>query len=807
MSQVKPLKLLSNGEMSFIDSVQDELTMRSLTSKVGDASVIIDASEDNFIELKDEAGVTKATLDKDGNMVVQDLTVEGVETVVGAIVAESSLTVEGDLSVDGSVTLGDSGSDLINFVGMAGTSLDMASNKIINLADPTDNSDAATKLYVDGEITTAISGVSFEGWELGGNLLDEATNFGSTNDEDVRFVRNDQLAFSLIDSSSNPGNAVIRVFSPLTTSSDINFFEAGEGVVAGIRTDEGTLEFVSDGVTSFTISSSGNFSNTLDMGDNLITSLATPSASGDAANKDYVDTEISEAISNIDLDSVWSLEGNSLSVSGRLGTTNDQDFAIIRNNQEYLKLSNTTFYSMVTPTLDSNVPVLFGSDESKKGVVFASEDGLNYAVNYGAIGLGSSDELNFGLVDHENSNGSVTIFEGSRVIANNGGTYTAGEVILSAGATDGDVSNGSSVHSGSLSIETDNGAGVNANSGNISLTTGSPVGSGVRGVVNIDAGLVNIDAAGLLLGDTSFAGTNYVLTSYQDVVGDNYAIFESVGEAGLLIRTDNKSASEEESHDIYIRSGNASGASGKSGNVIITTGGVDEVTGTKGFVVAKDLIDAVDPRDAVSLQFLESYVDGAASGFATQSYVDQELDNYLPLLGGSMLGALDMGDNLITSLATPSASGDAANKGYVDQAILDALENVDAATAEDVALTFTASGAIAAGAPVYVVSSADDTVAEGDASEIGTSRLIGIAEEAIADTEQGLITVTGFAEIPVGQIDGGAFTVGSPVYLSETTGNLTSTAPTTTGARVYQVGTATASNKLVIDLKQGITIT
>ena len=39
---------------------------------------------------------------------------------------------------------------------------------------------------------------------------------------------------------------------------------------------------------------------------------------------------------------------------------------------------------------------------------------------------------------------------------------------------------------------------------------------------------------------------------------------------------------------------------------------------------------------------------------------------YLPLTGGTMSGAIAMGNNKITGLATPTASTDAATKGYVD---------------------------------------------------------------------------------------------------------------------------------------------
>lgn len=64
------------------------------------------------------------------------------------------------------------------------------------------------------------------------------------------------------------------------------------------------------------------------------------------------------------------------------------------------------------------------------------------------------------------------------------------------------------------------------------------------------------------------------------------------------------------------------------------------------------------PTDAANKQ----YVDDAVAG-ATPS------GDYLPLAGGTMDGAINMGGNAITNVAVPSADTDAANKQYVDNAI------------------------------------------------------------------------------------------------------------------------------------------
>ena len=196
-----------------------------------------------------------------------------------------------------------------------------------------------------------------------------------------------------------------------------------------------------------------------------------------------------------------------------------------------------------------------------------------------------------------------------------------------------------------------------------------------------------------------------------------------------------------------------------------------------------------------------------ASGDASnKSYVDSEISTLRTasvLRDGTqaMTGNLNLGGFKITSLGAPTLSGDAVNKSYVDSQVASVTQ------VEDISLSFAASGDVAAGAPVFVVSTADDTVAEADASSIGTSILMGLSESSITNGSSGKVTVVGFAVISSSLIDDGAFTKGKPVYLSENKGKLTSTPPTTVGARIYQVGVATSSTKLVINLKQGITIT
>lgn len=60
------------------------------------------------------------------------------------------------------------------------------------------------------------------------------------------------------------------------------------------------------------------------------------------------------------------------------------------------------------------------------------------------------------------------------------------------------------------------------------------------------------------------------------------------------------------------------------------------------------------PTDAANKQYVDDAVAGGGSG------------DYLPLAGGTMSGAINMGENAITNVAVPSADTDVSNKQYTD---------------------------------------------------------------------------------------------------------------------------------------------
>ena len=104
-----------------------------------------------------------------------------------------------------------------------------------------------------------------------------------------------------------------------------------------------------------------------------------------------------------------------------------------------------------------------------------------------------------------------------------------------------------------------------------------------------------------------------------------------------------------------------------------------------------------------------------------------------------------------------------------------------------------AGGAISAFDLVCIHTTTQEVV-EADASAYATARVLGIAPAAISDTATGTILLQGFI-----RDDTWAWTAGSTLYLSETAGAMTHTAPSTDGAFVLVVGVALSPDVVYIN--------
>ena len=146
---------------------------------------------------------------------------------------------------------------------------------------------------------------------------------------------------------------------------------------------------------------------------------------------------------------------------------------------------------------------------------------------------------------------------------------------------------------------------------------------------------------------------------------------------------------------------------------------------------------------------------------------------------GTRTEAVRIDSSQNTTFAGNAILSDAANVSISTPLLAGADHTTTGLTAE-----MLAGGAIAAFDLVCIHTTTQEVV-EADASNLATTRVIGIAPAAISDTATGTILLHGFI-----RDDSWNWTTGATLYLSETAGAMTETAPTTSGAFVKVVGIA-----------------
>lgn len=165
----------------------------------------------------------------------------------------------------------------------------------------------------------------------------------------------------------------------------------------------------------------------------------------------------------------------------------------------------------------------------------------------------------------------------------------------------------------------------------------------------------------------------------------------------------------------------------------------DTTTANMSFVVDEDDMASNSATKLPTQQSVKAYVDGTTTANPL----------YVAASGDTMSGDLAMGSNKVTGLGTPTATGDAATKGYVDTQVsnlvdsapntLDTLNELAAALGDDANFSTTVTNSIATKLPLAggqmtgnITFSGTQTVDGRDLSVDGT-KLDGIENNATAD--------------------------------------------------------------------------
>jgi len=202
----------------------------------------------------------------------------------------------------------------------------------------------------------------------------------------------------------------------------------------------------------------------------------------------------------------------------------------------------------------------------------------------------------------------------------------------------------------------------------------------------------------------------------------------------------------------------AGAAAGSSS--IVTTGALDAGSITSNFGTIDTGSSTITTTGSLQIQTID-YTDG---------------DLAMTIADG---GGVTFAQDVTTATDKNVVLGDGANVSISTPLLANADHTTTGITAE-----MLAGGAISA-FDLVCVHTVTQEVVEADASAYATARVIGIAPAAISDTATGTVLLQGFI-----RDDTWNWTTGSTLYLSETAGAMTHTAPTTDGAFVQVVGVA-----------------
>ena len=195
--------------------------------------------------------------------------------------------------------------------------------------------------------------------------------------------------------------------------------------------------------------------------------------------------------------------------------------------------------------------------------------------------------------------------------------------------------------------------------------------------------------------------------------------------------------------------------------------------GTAGYVLATDATDLAYTNSLLAADYVIGEDAQTKIDFETANEIHFDADNAeiakITATGLTMSAGENvyLGDGSSVNISTPLlAGGDHTYSGITAQMLCGDSSNI-------------------AAFDLVCIHTTTQEIVRADASAVGTARAIGIAPAAISDTATGTILLHGFI-----RDDSWNWTTGGVIYTSETTGELTQTAPTTDGAFVQVVGIA-----------------
>ena len=646
--------------------------------------------------------------------------------------------------------------------------LDMNNNVISNLQTPTLDLDAANKGYVDSQLTTSLTPLATTTTSgtivLAGALTGTATN--------VLLAAESVSSTTIVDGSI----ATIDIAASAITSSTI-----ADNAVGDDQLDKENIS-----LTGFASPTA-----TLDMNNNVISNLQTPTLDLDAANKGYVDSQLTTSLTPL---ATTTTSGTIVLAGALTGTATNVLLAAE-------SVSSTTIVDGSIATIDIAASAITSSTIADNAVGDDQLDKENISLTGFASPTATLDmnnnvisNLQTPTLDLDAANKGYVDSQLTTSLTPLATTTTSGTIVL-AGALTGTATNvllaAESVSSTTIvdgSIATIDIAA--------SAITSSTIADNAVGDDQLDK--ENISLTGFASPTATLDMNNNVISNLQTPTLDLDAANKGYVDSQLTTSL-TPLATTTTSGTIVL----AGALTGTATNVLLAAESVSSTTIVDGSIATIDIA-----ASAIT-----------SSTIADNAVGDDQLDKENISLTGfaSPTATLDMNNNVISNLQTPTLDLDAANKGYVDSQLTTSLTPLATTTTSGTivlagALTGTATNVLLAAESVSSTTIVDGSIATIDiaASAITSST---IADNAVGDDQldKENISLTGFAS-PTATLDMNNNVISNlqtPTldldaankgYVdSQLTTSLTPLATTTTSGTIVLAGalTGTATNVLL----------
>ena len=599
--------------------------------------------------------------------------------------------------------------------------LNLSGHRIINIESPTSNNDVVNKSYVDTQITNISDSIS--GYlPLSGGTMTGTINMGNHSITNVNNPTNtnDVANKSYVDTSiSSLSNSLKSLYLPL---------------------------------------SGGTLSGTLNLSNNRIMGVGTPTSNNDAVNKSYVDNYITGAGSTIAKNNLTESRVVVSDTSGKI-------------NVSSVTTTELGYLSGVTSSIQTQLNNKANSSHTHSYLPLSGGT-MSGAINLGtnkltnlATPTSSTDATNKQYVDSQVATKQNTITGAASTIASS--NLTSNRVTISDNSGKIGISDITTTELNYLDNVTSN---IQTQLNNkLSLSGGTMTGDinlGTHKITNLGTPTSNTDAATKSYVDTAVANVSGgVSGAYLPLTGGTMSGEISMGNnkiTNISTPTQNTDAVNKQYVDTQITSAQPN-ITGAASSII-----------TSNLTASRALVSDTNGKVAVSAVTSTElgYLDGVTSNVQTQlngKAATNHTHSYLPLSGGTLSGALSLNNNKITNLATPTSNSDAVNKSYVDTAIAGVSGGITGAYLPLSGGTMTGDINLnsnkVTGLPVpttssdaatksYVdtqVSSKQNTIT-GGASTITTSNLT--ASRVLVSDNNGKVAVSAVTSTELGYLDG-----------------------------------------------------